>query len=41
MLGFGEDRWAQIIRDMLQEINAYTHLYLGVYETAERVEEIR
>jgi len=41
MLGFGEDRWAQIRRDMLQEINAYPHLYLGVYGTAERVEEIR
>ena len=41
MLGFGEDRWAQIRRDMLQEINAYAQLYLGVYGTAERMEEIR
>jgi len=37
MLSFGEDRWAQIRHDMLQEINAYARLYLGVYGTAERV----
>ena len=41
MLDFGEDIWAQIRCDMLQEINAYTHIYLGVYGTAEHVEEIR
>jgi len=39
MLDFGEDRWAPIRCDMLQEI-AYAHLYLGVYETA-HVKEIR
>ena len=30
LLGFGEDGWAQIRRAMLQEINSYAHLYLGV-----------
>ena len=32
MLDFGENRWAQIRHDMLQEINAYAQLYLGVYD---------
>ena len=41
LLGFEEDGWAQIRRDMLQEINAYAHLYLGVYRSAECVKEIR
>ena len=41
LLSFGEVGWAQIRYDMLQEINAYAHLYLGVYESAERVKEIR
>ena len=41
MLGYGEDRWARIRHDILQEINAYARLYLGVYESAERLEEIR
>ena len=40
-LSFGEDRWAQFRRDMLQEITAYAHLYLDIYETAEHVKEIR
>ena len=41
MLGSGEDRCAQIRCDVLQEINAYTQLYLGVYGSVEHVEEIR
>ena len=41
LLDFGKYGWAQIRRDMLQEINVCAHLYLGVYESAKRVEEIR
>ena len=37
MLDFGEDECAQIRCDMLQEINAYAHLYLGLYESVEHV----
>ena len=41
MLDFWEAGWAQIRYDMLQEINAYAHLHLSVYGSAESVEEIR
>ena len=41
MLGFGEDGWAQVRRDMLIELNAFPHLYEGVYGSSERLEEIR
>jgi len=41
LLIFGEAGWTQVIRDMLEELNAYPHLYKGVYKSCERVEEIK
>ena len=41
MLSFGEDGWAQVRRDMLIELNGFSHRYEGVYRCSEHLEEIR
>ena len=40
MLGFGEDRWPQMRRDLLSEMHLYAQLYRSVYGSAQRLEEI-
>ena len=41
LLGIGEDRSAQVRRDLLKETHVYAQLYESVYNRVERVEEIR
>ena len=41
LLDFDETGWTQVRRDLLEELNNYPYLYEGVYESCERVEEIR
>ena len=41
MLDFGEDIWDQVRRDMLAELEDFSHLYEGVYGKSECLEEIR
>ena len=41
LLGFGENGWSQLRRDLLGELNVYPHLYEGIYDSFERVKDIR
>ena len=41
LLDFDEAGWTQVRHDLFGELNCYPHLYEGVYESCQCVEEIR